>query len=67
MLKGVTAMFFIFVTALIAILCVLGFFRTLKAKNMFGAGFSFVAAAVFGWFTVMEFIKALITTPGAGH
>lgn len=59
-------MLFIYVTALISILCLLGLLKTLKAKNMFGAGFSFVSLVVFGWFTIMSFIEAFTKTT-AGH
>ncbi|MFC4617990.1 DUF2759 domain-containing protein [Camelliibacillus cellulosilyticus] len=38
---------------LIAILCLIGIFRSIKRRNLFGAVYAFIAFAVLGWFSVM--------------
>jgi hypothetical protein len=50
---------FLFACIFITLLCLLGLIKTLASKNAFGAGFSFVAFAVFGWFTVMSIYDVL--------
>ncbi|WP_273129943.1 DUF2759 domain-containing protein [Metabacillus sp. HB246100] len=42
--------------ALVTILGIFGFIRSLKEKNLLGAFFAFGTFAVFGWFAVMTII-----------
>jgi choline-glycine betaine transporter len=51
---------FYFTTLLITIFCLWGLIRTLKEKNLFGAGFSFISFALFGWFTTMSFYEVIV-------
>ncbi|WP_081792096.1 DUF2759 family protein [Caldalkalibacillus mannanilyticus] len=53
---------FILSCVAITLLCLYGLIRTLSVKNFFGAGFSLISLAVFGWFTVMSLIEAFTTT-----
>ena len=46
-------MIFGIITLLITILCVLGLIKSLKNKNFLAVGYAAIAAAVFGWFSIM--------------
>ncbi|MBU7593569.1 DUF2759 domain-containing protein [Metabacillus halosaccharovorans] len=46
----------VIIFALVTILAIFGFIRSLKDKNLLGAFFAFGTLAVFGWFAVMTFI-----------
>jgi hypothetical protein len=52
---------------LVTIFAVLGFFRSLKEKNLFASGFAFLTLAVFGFFTVMTIIDTLKGGGFVGH
>lgn len=55
-------MVFIFyiTTFLITLFSLWGLIRTIKEKNLFGAGFSFIAFALFGWFTTMSIYEIIV-------
>lgn len=52
-------MFFIFITALITLLCVYALINTVKDRNVLGAVISLASIGVFGWFTIMSFLKMM--------
>lgn len=51
--------FFFIITGIITILCVMGLIKTVKAKNLIGAGMAFAAVAVFGFFTIAETLNLI--------
>ncbi|MGM9987123.1 MAG: DUF2759 domain-containing protein [Bacillaceae bacterium] len=46
------------ILGLVAIISLVGFVKSLKSKNVLGAGFSFASVAVFGWFVVMTLLNS---------
>lgn len=53
-------MIFIITTLFISLFCLWGLLRTVKEKNLLGAGFSFISLAIFGWFTTMSIYEIIV-------
>lgn len=56
---------FAILTIIIALVSLIGFVRTLRARNVFGAGFAFTSFAVFAFFgvaTLIDDIKNVLGT-----
>lgn len=52
-------MLFILITALITLLCVFALINTVKDRNILGVVISLASIGVFGWFTIMSFLKMI--------
>jgi uncharacterized protein with PQ loop repeat len=51
---------FIIATLIITFFCFAGLIRTAKEKNLFGIGFSLIATAVFGFFSIASIIEKIV-------